>query len=146
MRSALLSDFNHIMILQWPAISNTNGLCEYEMVNWLLMGCKHHEVNRPLNRYAKLRAGHAPGMPGTFSPPTRFSDPDIHHGTCVTHVSWCLLGSLTGGFLWSRYRGKRSLKALSSFSLLVMRPGYSRRTRSITWLPMPQILTSPGHQ
>ena len=29
---------------------------------------------------------HAPGMPGTFSPPPRDSDPDIHHGTFVTHV------------------------------------------------------------
>ena len=25
------------------------------------------------------------------------SDPDIHHGTCVTHVSWCMSGSLTRG-------------------------------------------------
>ena len=37
-----------------------------------------------------------------------FSDPDMHHGTCVTHVPWCISGSLTGGFLWSRWRGKRS--------------------------------------
>ena len=51
---------------------------------------------------------HAPGMPGTFSPSPRVSDPDMHHGTCVTHVSWCTPGSLTSGFLWSRWRGKRS--------------------------------------
>ena len=25
------------------------------------------------------------------------SDPDIHHGTCVTHVPWCMSGSLTRG-------------------------------------------------
>ena len=25
------------------------------------------------------------------------SDPDIHHGTSVTHVPWCILGSLTFG-------------------------------------------------
>ena len=25
------------------------------------------------------------------------SDPDIHHGTCVTHVPWCMSGSLTCG-------------------------------------------------
>ena len=25
------------------------------------------------------------------------SDPDMHHGTCVTHVSWCMSGSLTRG-------------------------------------------------
>ena len=23
------------------------------------------------------------------------SDPDMHHGTCVTHVPWCMSGSLT---------------------------------------------------
>ena len=40
----------------------------------------------PLAGYAKLRVAHAPGMPGTFSPPARVSDPDMHHGTCVTHV------------------------------------------------------------
>ena len=43
-----------------------------------------------------------------FPPPPRFSDPDMHHGTCVTHVPWCMPGSLTSGFLWSRWRGKRS--------------------------------------
>ena len=25
------------------------------------------------------------------------SDPDMHHGTCVTHVPWCMSGSLTSG-------------------------------------------------
>ena len=47
-------------------------------------------------------------MPGTFSPPPLVSDPDMHHGTCVTHVPWYMSGSLTSGFLWSRRRGKRS--------------------------------------
>ena len=54
----------------------------------------------------KIASAHAPGMPGTFSPPPRVSDPDMHHGTCVTHVPWCMPGSLTSGFLWSRWRGK----------------------------------------
>ena len=42
-------------------------------------------------------------MPGTFSPPKRVSDPDMHHGTCKTHVPWCISGSLTSGILWSRW-------------------------------------------
>ena len=62
----------------------------------------------PLARYVKLRVAHAPGMPGTFSPPPLGSDPDMHHDTCATHVSWCMPGSLTSVFLWSRWRGKRS--------------------------------------
>ena len=45
-------------------------------------------------------------MLGTFPPPPRVSDPDMHHGTCLTHVPWCMPGSLTSGFLWSRWRGK----------------------------------------
>ena len=56
----------------------------------------------------KIAYAHAPGMPGTFSPPPWVSDPDMHHGTCVTHVPWCMPGSLTSSFLWIRRRGKRS--------------------------------------
>ena len=57
----------------------------------------------PLTRYVKLRVAHAPGMPGTFSPDGRIqrrplvSDPGMHHGTCVTHVPWCMSESLTRG-------------------------------------------------
>ena len=47
-------------------------------------------------------------MPGTFSPPWRVSDPYMHHGTCVTHVPWCMPASLTSDCLWSQWRGKRS--------------------------------------
>ena len=52
----------------------------------------------------KIAGAHAPGMPGTFSPSSQVSDPDMHHGTCVTHVPWCKPGSLTSGFLWN-WRG-----------------------------------------
>ena len=62
----------------------------------------------PLTRNVKLRVAHVPGMPGMLSPPPRVSDPDMHHGTCVTHVPRCMPWSQTGGFLWSQWRGKRS--------------------------------------
>ena len=65
-------------------------------------------IHGPLAKYANLRVAHAPGMPGTFSPPPRVSDPDMHHGTCVMHVPGCMLRSLTSGFLWRLWRGKRS--------------------------------------
>ena len=64
----------------------------------------------PLTRYVILRVAHTPGMPGTFSPPPRDSDPDMHHSTCVTHVLWCMPGSLASSFLWSRWRGNRTLQ------------------------------------
>ena len=58
----------------------------------------------------KLRVAHAhaPEMPGAISPPptskqTVISDPGMHHGTCVTHLPWCLSGSLI-----ARWRGKGS--------------------------------------
>ena len=43
------------------------------------------------------------GNAGNVSPRRRFqrkplvSDPGMHHGTCVTHVPWCMSGSLTCG-------------------------------------------------
>ena len=70
--------------------------------NWIMW------PNWALARFVKLRVAHAPGMSGTFSPPPRVSDADIHQGTCVTHVPWCIPGSLTSGFLWSRCRWKHS--------------------------------------
>ena len=53
----------------------------------------------------KIAGAHASGMPGTFSTSPHVSDPDMHHGTCVTHVPWCMPGSLTSGFLWNRRWG-----------------------------------------
>ena len=80
------------------------------------VGLVNH-VHWPLTRYVKLRVAHAPGMPGTFSLQSRVSNPDMHHGTCITHVPWCMPGSLTGGFLWSRWWGKRSRHAQRMLNL-----------------------------
>ena len=53
-----------------------------------------------------IAGAHAPGRPGTFSPPPRVSAHGMHHGTRVTHVPWCMPGALTSSFLWSRRRGE----------------------------------------
>ena len=58
----------------------------------ILSICRHFG---PLTRYAKLRVAHAPG---TFSPPPRVSDPDMHHSTCASHVSWCMAGETFPAF------------------------------------------------
>ena len=47
---------------------------------WRVVTCSVVANNRPLARYVKLQVAHAPGMPGTFSPPP-----------------WCMLGLLTHG-------------------------------------------------
>ena len=73
-------------------------------INWAYLLCGYG----PLARYVKLRVAHAPGMPGTFSPPPWVSDSIMHHGTCLMHVPWCMSGSLTSGFLWSRWWWKYS--------------------------------------
>ena len=65
-----------------------------------------HQVS--LTRCVNYRVAHAPALPETFSPPPRVSDPDMHQGTCVMHVPWCMPGSLTRDLFWSRWRGKSS--------------------------------------
>ena len=73
------------------------------MITWRRTYSHGMRSNGPLPRYVKLRVAHAPEMPGTFSPPPTVlrkplgSGPDMHHGTCVTHVPWCMSGSLTRG-------------------------------------------------
>ena len=62
----------------------------------------------PLIICVKLWVVHAPAMSGTFSSSPRVSDPDMHHGMCVTHMPWCMLGSLTSNFFWVHWLGKLS--------------------------------------
>ena len=84
----------HVVPIKCPQIHN---FCRY-----LITKCYFLTCNGPLTRYVKVRVAHAPGKPRTISPPPRVSDPDMHHGTRVTHVSCCMSGSLTSGFLWNR--------------------------------------------
>ena len=66
----------------------------------------NHFCHGALTRYEKLWVAHAAGMPWTFSPPPRISDPDMHQGTCVTQMPWCTPGLLTSSFFWRRWRWK----------------------------------------
>ena len=91
------SHWRHCLYLRW--IVSDGGLSSFHTKR---RGSPYHG---PLTRYVKLRVAHAPEMPGRFFPPPLVSDSDMHHGTCVTDVPWCMPGSLTGGFLWSQWRG-----------------------------------------
>ena len=93
------------IVLTQRCPDSRGGLTEPSL--WLCNG-HHGKLNGPIARYVKLRVAHAPGILGTFFPPPRVCNPDMHHGTCVTHVPWCMPGSLTSSCLWSRWRGKRS--------------------------------------
>ena len=77
-------------------------------LNFMIGYQESDDSNGLLAWYLVLRVAHAPGMPGMFSPPPQVSDPDMHHGTGLKHVTWCMPGSLFSGFPWSRWRGKRS--------------------------------------
>ena len=82
----------------------------------------------------KMRIAHAPGA---FPLPPRVSNPDVHHGTCVTHVPWCIPGWLTSDFLWSRWRGKRS-----RHSRRIRNPQfYVSGRRSMPRIPVAPLLT-----
>ena len=91
--------------------------------------CRFLFWHGPLARYVKLRVAHAPGMLGTYSPPSRVSDPDMYHGTCATHVPWCTPGSLTSDVFWSQCRGKLSQHSRRMRNLKF----YVSRKRPISW-------------
>ena len=108
-------------------------------------GCVRY--HGPLTRYVKLQVAHAPGMPGTFPPCRRFhrkplvSDPGMHHGTCVTHVPWCMSGSLTCGDRGKCSRHSRRMRT-RNFAYLARGPCSDREDifvlhdgiiRSVTW-------------
>ena len=70
--------------------------------------CSHNALQLTQTPWAsyqiKKMAGCAcAGNAGNVFPRRRFkrkplvSDPGMHHGTCVTHVPWCMSGSLTCG-------------------------------------------------
>ena len=62
-------------------VYRTDPVCDHLAFVTTLIG--GHE---PLARFLKLRVAHAPGMPGTFSPPPRVSDPDMHDARAVMHA------------------------------------------------------------
>ena len=72
--------------------------------------CLISEYYGPLTRCVKLGGCACAGNAGNVSPPPRVSDPDMHHGTYITHVPWCMPGSLTGGFHWRDEEGAGVVK------------------------------------
>ena len=108
---------------------------------------KFHNFTHPWASYQirKIAGCACAGNAGNVFPRRRFqrkllvSDPGMHHGTCVTHVPWCMSGSLTCGDgenvpgipsacapailrIWQEAHGK-SLTLLSLICLTLMRRG-----------------------
>ena len=67
------------------------------------MRVHRNEVQWASYQIRKIAGCACAGNAGNVFPRRRFqrkplvSDPGMHHGTCVTHVSWCMSGSLTCG-------------------------------------------------
>ena len=63
----------------------------------------HHPMECASYPIRKIAGCACTGNAGNVFPRRRFkrkplvSDPSMHHGTCVTHVPWCMSGSLTCG-------------------------------------------------
>ena len=85
-----------------------------------------YDCHGTLTRYIKLRVAYAPGLRERF-PCHRlqrkplYSDPGMHHGTCVTHVPWCMSGSLTRG-CGEYVTGIRGACATRHFTYLARNP------------------------
>ena len=66
--------------------------------NWIT-----HTLTRASYQIRKIKGCACAGNAGNVSPSQRlqrkplFGDPGMRHGTCVTHVPWCMSGSLTRG-------------------------------------------------
>ena len=70
------------------------------------------------------------------------SDPGMHHGTCVTHVPWCMSGSLTRG-AGKNVPGIPGSCATHNFAYLARGPCH--RTSPIgllTWYPVMKSIES----
>ena len=70
------------------------------LFSWVFTWLNDIVILGPLARHVMLRIAHAPGISGTFSPPSTpkemlVSDPGMHYGACITHVPWCMSGLLT---------------------------------------------------
>ena len=61
------------------------------------------------------------------------SDPGMHHGTCVTHVLWCMLGALT------RSDGENVPGACATRILRIWQEAYGRRKTAAVAISLYQI-------
>ena len=76
------------------------------MCTYIYIYIIHQPAGMGLARIRKTEGCACAGNAGNVSLPPRVSDPDMHHGTCLTHVPWGMPGLLTSGFLWNQWRGK----------------------------------------
>ena len=102
----------------WLPVAKVHAMLIYEVCFWRRHWCHHPKfspaltkvscapvnecmyIHGTLTRYVKLRVVHASRIPELFlrhrlQREPLVNDPGMHHDTCVSHVPWCMLGSLT---------------------------------------------------
>ena len=91
----------------WPHNSGNLTPQRMALAGFYYSGELKKRFNGPLTRYTKLRVAGESFSRLRLQRKLLASDPDMHHGTCVTHVSCCISGSLTrgGGGKHSRHPG-----------------------------------------
>ena len=92
----------------YPCIANAWRMdvkCSYRFKIWLAAQqqcsakASYRALKQPLLQWASCQIRKIAGCEWTGIAGNVFSasDPDMHHGTCVTHVPWYMPGSLTSG-------------------------------------------------
>ena len=96
-----ISIFGKNMVIVWRQLFSSNistHVCihTYARICTVLWTWASYQIR-------KIAGCACAGNAGNVFPRRRFqrkplvSDPGMHHGTCVTHVPWCMSGSLTCG-------------------------------------------------
>ena len=77
-------------------VSSNKLLNEELSCRWYMMPWASYQIRKIAGCACAGNAGNV--FPrGRFQRKPLVSDPGMHHGTCVTHVPWCMSGSLTCG-------------------------------------------------
>ena len=103
-----------LALMNWMKLFISSGNLINKIHFWVSFVSVASRLHKTLLTIAYTRASYqirkiagcaCAGNTGNVVPPPRVSNPDIHHDVCMTHVSWCMPGSLTNGCLWSQCHG-----------------------------------------
>ena len=97
------SDYLILAILVFGYYPRTSNISFIWILSVTYSAVSTIHIAWPSYQIRKIKGCACAGNARNVFPPPRVSDPDVHHGTCVTHVPWCMPGSLI-----SRWRRKRS--------------------------------------
>ena len=104
----MISKFVRVTWYQNNAYQYQISRCAQQLISSILDNDENCRCELKITTWAsyqirKIAGCACAGNAGNVFPRRRFqrkllvSDPDMHHGTCVTHVPWCMSGSLTCG-------------------------------------------------